>query len=68
MSTSQLDKDQELYENINLNCKSNLSELLTGFWPETMNKLEKEIFIKRLCKVIISYVLNSVHNKVKIDK
>lgn len=68
MSTSQLEKDQELYENINLNCKSNLCELLTGFWPETMSKIEKEIFVKKLCKIIISYVLNSVHDKVKIGK
>ncbi|XP_035726284.1 uncharacterized protein LOC118443424 isoform X2 [Vespa mandarinia] len=68
MNTSHLDKDQELYENIDLNYKPKLCELLTGFRPETMSKIEKEIFIKKLCKIIISYALNSVHNKCCILK
>ncbi|KAF7399783.1 hypothetical protein HZH68_008375 [Vespula germanica] len=63
VNTYNLEKDEEFYKSVDVDSKLNLCELLTDFWPEEMSKAEKEIFVKKLSRIIISYILNSVDHK-----
>nr|XP_050852856.1 uncharacterized protein LOC127065054 isoform X3 [Vespula vulgaris] len=63
VNTYNLETDEEFYKSVDVDSKLNLCELLTDFWPEEMSKAEKEIFVKKLSKIIISYILNTVDHK-----
>ncbi|XP_043671219.1 uncharacterized protein LOC122630610 isoform X2 [Vespula pensylvanica] len=63
VNTYNLETNEEFYKSVNLDSKLNLCELLTDLRPEEMSKAEKEIFVKKLSRIIISYILNTVDHK-----